>query len=155
MRKIQRIKEFFPEDKTSDDITLSYDQYDNLQDFIADPKKGHYPFLVGADDQVDFEEVVQFLLSLRTIFRWEEYERETLGKPQYIQNDGKPGGILRWYATILLRWIRGNGLRTIIRYAIDYKESILKQEYGLAAYKLMLLMTLRTSIIKIMLSLKL
>lgn len=121
-KKIQRIKEFFPEDKTSDDITLSYDQYDNLQDFIADPKKGHYPFLVGADDQVDFEEVVQFLLSLRTIFRWEEYERETLGKPQYIQNDGKPGGILRWYATILLRWIRGNGLRTIIRYAIDYKE---------------------------------
>lgn len=65
---------------------------------------------------------MQFLLSLRTIFRWEEYERETLGKPQYIQNDGKPGGILRWYATILLRWIRGNGLRTIIHYAIDYKE---------------------------------
>lgn len=119
--KIQEIQRHFPEDKTNDDITLSYDQYDQLQSLIADPKYGKYPELTGVDDEADFEEVVDFLLRLRHVFKWEIYEKETLGKPIYANS--KKGGILRWYATILLRWIRGNGLSTIIHYAIQYKEN--------------------------------
>lgn len=120
-QKISEIKKHFPEEKTNDDITLSYDQYDQLQDLIADEDKGKYPELSGDDDEADFEEVVDFLLSLRHVFKWEEYERETLGKPIY--SNSKKGGILRWYATILLRWIRGNGLSTIIHCAIQFKEN--------------------------------
>ena len=119
--KIREILKHFPENKTNDDITLSYDQYDNLKDLIADPVYGKYPELTGEDDEADFEEVVDFLLRLRRVFKWEIYEKETLGKPIYANS--KKGGILRWYATILLRWIRGNGLSTIIHYAIRYKEN--------------------------------
>jgi hypothetical protein len=118
--KIREIKKNFPEEKTNDDITLSYDQYDRLQDLIADKEYGKYPVLSGEDDDADFEAVVDFLLQLRRVFKWEIYEKETLGTP--IRATGKKGGILRWYATILLRWIRGNGLSTIIHYAIRYKE---------------------------------
>lgn len=119
--KIRKIQENFPEEKTNDDITLSFDQYDQLQDLISDEKYGKYPELSGEDDEADFEEVVDFLLRLRNVFKWEIYEKETLGKPIYANS--KKGGILRWYATILLRWIRGNGLSTIIHYAIQYKEN--------------------------------
>lgn len=119
--RIRKIQENFPEEKTNDDITLSFDQYDKLQDLISDEKYGRYPELSGEDDEADFEEVVDFLLRLRHVFKWEIYEKETLGKPIYANS--KKGGILRWYATILLRWIRGNGLSTIIHYAIQYKEN--------------------------------
>ena len=119
--KIQKIIDNFSQDRTNDDITLSYDQYDNLKDLIADEKYGKYPELSGEDDEADFEEVVDFLLRLRRVFKWDVYEKETLGKK--INPNGKKGGILRWYATILLRWIRGNGLSTIIHYAIRYKEN--------------------------------
>lgn len=115
---VRSIQEHFPESKTSDDITLSYDQYDNLKELIADSDYGHYPELKGDNDETDFEEVVGFLLRLRHVFKWETYEKETLGKPIYNNS----GGILRWYATILLRWICGNGLSTIIHSAINYKE---------------------------------
>lgn len=119
--KIQKIIDNFSQDRTNDDITLSYDQYDNLKDLIADEKYGKYPELSGEDDEADFEEVVDFLLRLRRVFKWDVYEKETIGKK--INPNGKKGGILRWYATILLRWIRGNGLSTIIHYAIRYKEN--------------------------------
>ena len=77
--KIREILKHFPEDKTNDDITLSYDQYDNLKDLISDPVYGKYPELTGEDDEADFEEVVDFLLRLRRVFKWEIYEKETLG----------------------------------------------------------------------------
>lgn len=93
----------------------------SLTNLISDEKYGRYPELSGEDDEADFEEVVDFLLRLRHVFKWEIYEKETLGKPIYANS--KKGGILRWYATILLRWIRGNGLSTIIHYAIHYKEN--------------------------------
>lgn len=120
MQRFAKYRRTFQE-KTNDDITLSFDQYDQLQDLISDEKYGKYPELSGEDDEADFEEVVDFFLRLRHVFKWEIYEKETLGKPIYANS--KKGGILRWYATILLRWIRGNGLSTIIHYAIQYKEN--------------------------------
>ena len=119
--KIQAIQQNFPVEQTSDDITISYDQYESLKDLIADEDAGHYPELKGEDDEVDFEDVVDFLITLRKVFKWDIYEKETLGKPISMTGPRK-GGILRWYATILLRWMRGNGLSTIIHYAMAYKE---------------------------------
>lgn len=107
---VKLIRENFPVTKTSDDITISYDQAENLADYVASGKT--YPELKGENDDVDFEELVEFLVDLKRIFKWEVYERDTIGK-----NDD----VLRWYAQILLRWIRGNGINRIIDNALKYK----------------------------------
>lgn len=115
-RQKKRIIENFPIERTNDDITLSYDQAENLHEAVVQGL--HYPELKGEDDKVDFEELVEFMMNLRRLFKWDIYEKQTLGKPGTQQLDS----VIRWYSTILLRWIRGNGLRTIILNAIQYKE---------------------------------
>lgn len=113
----KRIIENFPIERTSDDITLSYDQAENLHEAIVQGL--HYPHLKGEDEVVDFEELVYFMMNLRRLFKWDIYEKQTLGKPGTHRLDS----IIRWYSTILLRWIRGNGLRPIILNALRYKEN--------------------------------
>ena len=112
----QRIMENFPVEKTSDDITISYDQASNLHDAIVQGL--HYPELKGEDDEVDFETVVDFMMQLRRLFKWDIYEKDTLGKPGTYRLDS----VIRWYSTILLRWIRGNGLQVLVSSAVTYKE---------------------------------
>lgn len=109
------IREKFPETKTNDDITLSYDQTESLQDAIANGLE--YPKLTGENDDVDFEEVVRFMMRLRKIFKWDVYEKETIGREGVQRIDS----VIRWYSQILLRWIRGNGLNQIISNALRYK----------------------------------
>lgn len=109
--KKRKIIEDFPLEKTNDDITLSYDQAVTLKYIIEQGAK--YPELKGENDDVDFNEVVRFLALLSKAFKWGKYESETIGKSS---------NVLKWYAVILLQWIRGNGLRTIINSAINYKE---------------------------------
>ena len=117
-RQKQRIIENFPKERTSNDITLSYDQAENLHDAIVNGNL-HYPELKGENDDVDFEELVAFMIKLRRLFKWDIYEKQTLGKPGTYRLDS----VIRWYSTILLRWIRGNGLHAIILSAIRYKEN--------------------------------
>ena len=102
----------FPLEKTSNDITLSYDQASTLSKIIEQGAK--YPDLKGQNDDVDFNELVNFLEILSRVFKWDKYESETIGKSP---------NVLRWYAVILLRWIRGNGLNSIINHAIIYKNN--------------------------------
>jgi hypothetical protein len=108
---IQQIREHFPAEKTSDDITLSYDQYDNLHQLIL--AGASYPKLHGENNDVDFDELVKFLNTLSVVFKWKTYERKTLGKSD---------SVIKWYAVILMQWIRGRGLSQIIYNAIRYKE---------------------------------
>lgn len=112
----QRIIENFSIEKTSDDITISHDQATNLHDAIL--RGLHYPELQGEADDVDFEKVVDFMMTLRRLFKWDIYEKETLGKPGIYRLDS----VIRWYSTILLRWIRGNGLQVLVSSAVSYKE---------------------------------
>lgn len=116
-RQKKRIIENFPIERTSDDITLSYDQAENLHEAILQGLQ--YPKFKDEDDEVDFEELVDFMMKLRHLFKWDIYEKQTLGKLGTQRLDS----VIRWYSTILLRWIRGNGLRTIILSAIRYKEN--------------------------------
>jgi len=106
----------FPSEKTNDDITLSFDQEKNLHDEIENGLA--YPELKGDNDDIDFNLLLDFLKKLREIFKWEIYEKETIGrigkKDRY--------SVLRWYAVILLRWIRGNGISTLVYYGIRFKE---------------------------------
>lgn len=112
----QRILENFPIENTSDDITISYDQASNLHDAIVQGLC--YPQLTSEDDEVDFEAVVAFMMQLRRLFKWDIYEKDTLGKPGTYRLDS----VIRWYSTILLRWIRGNGLQVLVSSAVTYKE---------------------------------
>lgn len=115
-KKKHQIMNLFPPERTSDDITLSYDQAKNLHDAIANGLC--YPQLSNDNDDVDFEALVEFMMKLRRLFKWDIYEKHTIGKPGTYQLDS----VIRWYSTILLRWIRGNGLNAIIYNAIKHKE---------------------------------
>lgn len=114
--KISAIKQHFGKDRTSDDITLSYDQWENLTDAIENGLE--YPILTGDDDTVDFEKLVDFLAVLRQIFKWEIYEKSTIGRLGRINQNS----VLRWYGTVLMQWIRGNGLNRILSSALDHKK---------------------------------
>ena len=96
----QRIIENFPIERTSEDITLSYDQAENLHDAIV--KGMAYPELTGENDEIDFEKLVDFMWELRRLFKWDIYEKKTIGK----RGNGDEKSVIRWYCTILLRWIR-------------------------------------------------
>lgn len=116
-QKEYRIKENFPIERTSDDISFSYDQVINLRELVESGQK--YPEVTGENDEVDFEELVDFLMKLRKVFKWDIYEKRTIGKAGTYREDS----VIRWYAVILLRWIRGNGLNQIIYHALKYKEN--------------------------------
>ena len=68
----KRIMDNFPAERTSDDITLSYDQAESLREAIANGLA--YPELTGEDDEVDFEKLVAFMMELRRLFKWDIYE---------------------------------------------------------------------------------
>lgn len=113
-----RIKAAFNsvENKPDDDINVSVDQTNNLTVAIAKGLK--YPTL-NEKGNVDYNELVEFLERLCKIFKWEIYEKQTLGN---IGRDGKHGK-LRWYAVILSQWIKGTGLSFIMEQALKYKRS--------------------------------
>ncbi len=113
-----RIKAAFNsvENKPDDDINVSVDQTYNLTVAIAGGLK--YPAL-NEKGNVDYNELVDFSERLCKIFKWEIYEKQTLGK---IGRDGNHGK-LRWYAVILSQWIKGTGLSFIMEQALRYKRS--------------------------------
>ena len=115
---VAAIRHHFGNNRTSDDITLSYDQWENLTDAINCGLS--YPFLTGEDDTVDFDRLVSFLATLRHIFKWDVYESSTIGK---VSQGFDRNAVLRWYATVLMQWIRGKGLSTIIQSALTHKKN--------------------------------
>ena len=100
--------------RIDDDINISADQVDNLTSAIA--KGLTYPEL-NQNGNVEFHAIVAFLEKLCGIFKWEIYEKQTLG---HVSKQGNHG-MLRWYAVILSQWIKGTGLSFIIKEALEYK----------------------------------
>ena len=96
-----------------DDINISLDQTEALA--VAITNGLTYPKLHNGF--FDFVEVVDFLNRLCHIFKWKVYERTTLG-----YNKGGIYTNLNWYATILMQWMTGQGLKSIINAAIRYKQ---------------------------------
>lgn len=102
--------------KPDDDINISVDQTKSLRQAIALGLK--YPSMEG--NSFNHDELVYFLNKLCRIFKWNIYERKTLGHPS--SKDGSYAN-LKYYATVLARWMEGKGLRTIIDSAIEYKQT--------------------------------
>lgn len=114
-----KIKANFEEKSTKpdDDINVSVDQTENLTTAIA--KGMHYPVL-DANGNVSYDDLMDFLERMCRIFKWEKYERQTLGRVS--KKTGKHG-MLRWYAVILIQWIQGTGLSHIMNKAIEFKQN--------------------------------
>jgi hypothetical protein len=100
--------------KPDDDINISLDQVSNLTTAIAKGLK--YPEL-NSNGNIDYSDLIVFLEQLCEIFKWDIYEKQTLGHISKNENHGK----LRWYAVILSQWVKGTGLSFIIKEALDYK----------------------------------
>ena len=60
-----------------------------------------YP-TINENNNVVYGELLDFLEELCKIFKWEIYEKSTLG---FRSKDGRHGK-LRWYAVILSQWIK-------------------------------------------------
>lgn len=108
--KIQTIKMSFElnnnaKAKPDDDINVSIDQTQNLINAINNGIE--YPQLL--EGRVQYEDLVDFLIKLRHIFKWDIYEPETLGN----------GEKYKYYAVILARWMNGYGLALLLKDTID------------------------------------
>lgn len=97
-----------------DDINVSVDQSKTLTAAIAYGLS--YPTMV--DGTFDYDQVVVFLEKLCKIFNWGKYESSTLGKT----NELGQHPLLRWYAVVLIQWMEGNGLSSIMQRAIRYRQ---------------------------------
>ncbi len=109
--KIQTIKMRFEisnlsTPKPDDDINISLDQTQNLINAINNGLE--YPKLVN--DRVQYDDLVNFLVKLKNIFKWTIYESDTLGFGEKI----------KYYAVILSRWMNGYGLNLLLKDTIDY-----------------------------------
>ena len=113
---IETIKAAFQESPfmPDDDITVSSDQRESLYEAIRDGLE--YPEL-NEHNSADYHETKRFMLRLLKIFKWDKYERGTLGKKNL---DGE-FSMLSWYVVILLQWIQGYGLSNIIKESIEDK----------------------------------
>ena len=110
---VTRIKENFDNSVAflDDDINISADQTRNL---IVAIKNGlEYPKMVNGE--LKFDDVFKFLERLCEVFKWEKYEYSTLGK--VTEGEHRK---LRWYTVILIQWISGFGLNSIMRKGIQY-----------------------------------
>ena len=105
-----KIKNAFtdPYTEPDDDINTSVDQTRNLRVAIAMGLK--YPERIGG--KFVYDDVLAFLDKLSRIFKWDKYESTTLGKPS----------LLRWYAVVLIQWMEGSGLSSIMRKALEYRQ---------------------------------
>lgn len=109
--KIETIKSHFnittpSKPKPDDDINVSLDQTINLSEAI---KRGlSYPPL--ANGRVQYDDLVTFLSTLKSVFKWSIYEPTTLGN----------GNKIDYYAVVLSRWMNGYGLSQLLQNTIDY-----------------------------------
>jgi len=102
-------------DKMDDDITVSVDQIESLEQAIRGGLT--YPAL---DDggYINHTDLMTFLDRLCVIFKWEKYEFGTLGKLCKYTSQRKQLGR---YAVLLAKWLQGKGVQYIINETLKYK----------------------------------
>lgn len=114
--KLMNIKKAFSKKIVDNDINISLDQIDNLQNKIANGLT--YPDL-DSKNNVSYKDLTEFLEKLNDVFKWDLYEKSTLG---FKNKDNYNHSKLRMYAVILCKWMNGEGLQSINNGAIDYKK---------------------------------
>lgn len=114
---IMQIQKMFANKKVQpdNDINVSIDQTENLMSAIASGMC--YPDF-NEETGADYNKTLEFMERLCGVFKWDIYEKATLGK----KNKEGVHGQLRWYIVILLQWMKGYGLSNIVNKAIENKE---------------------------------
>lgn len=117
LEKTRQIQELFSNRKIQpdNDINVSIDQTENLMTAIVSGMC--YPDF-NEETGADYNKTLEFMERLCSIFKWDIYEKATLGK----KNKEGIHGQLRWYIVILLQWMKGYGLSNIVNEAIKNKE---------------------------------
>lgn len=106
---IIKIKTLYPAEKTPDDLSISKDQMESLEEAI---KEGlEYPIINDGED--DYSIILDFLRNISSIFKWDIYEKDLVGKF---------GNNLEFYSLILLWWMKGYGVSQIVRNLINYRK---------------------------------
>lgn len=115
--EIAKIIENSRQMRFSQGIDVTPDQIRSLAQFVE--QGAQYPALVNGE--VKYDDCVDFLLALASVFKWHIYEKKTLGHK--VSNAYYSGFTnITWYANILYKWMSGKGLTMIIRDAIRWKE---------------------------------
>lgn len=98
-QRMTRIQQVFPLDKTSESVTVSYDQENDIDQAVKNGLR--YP-RIGAS----YLEIVNFLKRLNKIFKWDTFET------------GLSSSKIKYVAVLLQKWIEGNGVSMIISQSI-------------------------------------
>ena len=126
--KVQAIKGHFEKksDIIDDDINTSVDQTESLRDAIVDKINPlRYPLFSpdGTDDynkRFYHNELMPFLIRIADIFKWDKYEKMTLGVRN--KRTGQYSSIY-WYGNILLQWMQSYGVAQIIDGSLWHKKT--------------------------------
>lgn len=121
--KVETIKNAFSSSSNliDDDINISHDQVVSLREMIE--KYGmNYPVYEPNDPDM-YNKVVQMLEDFCKTFNWDKLDPALSGKPDTNGEHTK----FKYYATMLLQWIRGNGINFITKGSIDYHEDKLEK----------------------------
>ena len=116
---INKIKQNFESFIPVDGYLYSYDQRKNLEHAIS--RGLSYPKINEANKHIiDYEKVVDFLSVLSNVFKWNLYEKDTLGNSRRI----------RWYALLLCWWIEEAPVSLIIKKELEnYKRGKYSKVY--------------------------
>lgn len=102
------------EGQQDDDINVSVDQAEALTHAIQAGLQ--YPQL-SPKGKFSYDETLAFLQRLASIFKWRIYNPETLGR---TTKGSDQLAMLSWYTVLLLQWMEGHGLRSIMNRAIEH-----------------------------------
>ncbi|KWZ74410.1 helicase protein [Winkia neuii] len=102
------------EGQQDDDINVSIDQAEALTHAIQAGLQ--YPQL-SPNGKFSYDETLAFLQRLASIFKWRIYNPETLGR---TPKGSDQLAMLSWYTVLLLQWMEGHGLRSIMNRAIEH-----------------------------------
>ena len=96
------------ENPMDEDITLSVDQTEKLQDKIRGGL--HYP-AIHIGGRANYTELYNFLVELCEVFKWETYEMDTLG---FRNKDSGELTRLKHYAFVLNQWVSGMPIERMV-----------------------------------------
>ena len=110
--KFQNIVEKFAKEPKTDGLDITYDQYSNLREAIANGLEYPKQILYNGNNAIDFSTTAPFLEELYNIFKWSVYEKE-LSKYD----------LLPYFASIINQWMSGFGLANIMSHALKHKKN--------------------------------
>lgn len=102
------------ENAPDDDINLTLDQTEKLAQAIREGLK--YP-AINVGGSADYKVLLHFLEKLLDVFKWDVYERSTLG---FYNQEKQKYTKLSHYAFVLNQWVSGMGLSAMISDAVKH-----------------------------------